>query len=71
MKNLKSENFMFFMFLLFQVKIFTFSTQNVQIYLNLLDVLLFCSVHYSSVWDNLRVLLCRIIVSSVPRTLKI
>jgi len=38
--------------------------------LNLLELLLFCNVHHISVWNNLRVLLGRILVSSVPRILK-
>jgi len=38
--------------------------------LYLLELLLFRNVHHSSVWDNLRVLLGRIVVSSVPRNLK-
>jgi len=39
-------------------------------YLNLLELLLFCNIHHSSVWDNIRVLLDRIFVSSVPHALK-
>jgi len=42
-------------FSIFQVKTFTFSSQNLSIYLSLLELLLFCNVHHSSVWDNLRV----------------
>jgi len=38
--------------------------------LNLLKLLLFRNVHHSSLWDNLRALLGRIFVSSVPHTLK-
>jgi len=38
-------------------------------YMNSLELLLFCSIHHSRVWDNLRVLLDRIFVPSAPRTL--
>jgi len=36
-------------FFIFQVKIFTFLSQNLKIYLNLLELLLFRSVHHSIV----------------------
>jgi len=62
-------------FFILQLKFFTFSSQNLKVYLDLLELLLFRNVHHSRVWNNLRVglLLGRIFVSSVglhvPRSL--
>ena len=77
-KNLKSENFRFFRFLIFQVKIFTlYKLKSVN--LGLLEFIgvaiigyrgLLRNVHHSSVWDNLRALLEDIFESSVPLILK-
>ena len=49
LKNLTNENF----------KLFTFSSQNLYIYLNLLELQLFCNILHISVWVNLHVLLGR------------
>jgi len=37
--------------------VFSFLSQIFKIYLNLLELLLFCNVRHSGVWDNLRILL--------------
>jgi len=60
--------FLFFLFL--KSKFLLFSSQNMQIYLNLLVLLLLHNDHHSNVWDNLRALLGLIFESSVPCNLK-